>query len=189
MLHVWRARGTAHQPQLRLMCRDGRASWPCPAVADGRPIPLLFRQGVYVLMSGLDYERLVLSAGPLGIMQACPLLPPLRVCPALQTRMLRRGPVPCSAVARLWCCPCALLRPPSIGCLACPPSTATPFNFSCPACPPSAAPPAHPDRRPAWTRCCPTAGSAPSLGSASASSRWVGGHFGRLGWAAPDPAG
>ena len=29
-----------------------------------------FLQGVYVLMSGLDYERLVLSAGPLGIMQA-----------------------------------------------------------------------------------------------------------------------
>ncbi|WMS88260.1 isovaleryl-CoA dehydrogenase [Pleionea litopenaei] len=28
-------------------------------------------QGVKVLMSGLDYERLVLSAGPLGIMQAC----------------------------------------------------------------------------------------------------------------------
>ena len=28
-------------------------------------------QGVYVLMSGLDYERLVLSAGPLGLMQAC----------------------------------------------------------------------------------------------------------------------
>lgn len=26
--------------------------------------------GVYVLMSGLDYERLILSAGPLGIMQA-----------------------------------------------------------------------------------------------------------------------
>jgi isovaleryl-CoA dehydrogenase len=26
---------------------------------------------VYVLMSGLDYERLVLSAGPLGLMQAC----------------------------------------------------------------------------------------------------------------------
>lgn len=31
-------------------------------------------QGVYVLMSGLDYERLVLAAGPLGIMQrACKL--------------------------------------------------------------------------------------------------------------------
>jgi isovaleryl-CoA dehydrogenase len=31
-------------------------------------------QGVYVLMSGLDYERLVLAAGPLGIMQrACDL--------------------------------------------------------------------------------------------------------------------
>ena len=28
-------------------------------------------QGVYILMSGLDYERLVLSAGPVGIMQAC----------------------------------------------------------------------------------------------------------------------
>jgi len=28
-------------------------------------------EGVRVLMSGLDYERLVLSAGPLGLMQAC----------------------------------------------------------------------------------------------------------------------
>jgi len=28
-------------------------------------------QGVHVLMSGLDYERVVLSAGPLGIMQSC----------------------------------------------------------------------------------------------------------------------
>jgi isovaleryl-CoA dehydrogenase len=28
-------------------------------------------RGVYVLMSGLDYERLVLSAGPVGIMQGC----------------------------------------------------------------------------------------------------------------------
>jgi isovaleryl-CoA dehydrogenase len=27
-------------------------------------------EGVYVLMKGLDYERLILSAGPLGIMQA-----------------------------------------------------------------------------------------------------------------------
>ena len=27
--------------------------------------------GVHVLMSGLDYERAVLAAGPLGIMQAC----------------------------------------------------------------------------------------------------------------------
>lgn len=27
--------------------------------------------GVYVLMSGLDYERLVLAAGPVGLMQAC----------------------------------------------------------------------------------------------------------------------
>lgn len=28
-------------------------------------------KGVYVLMSGLDFERLVLAAGPLGIMQSC----------------------------------------------------------------------------------------------------------------------
>ncbi|KAH3744477.1 acyl-CoA dehydrogenase/oxidase [Pelomyxa schiedti] len=28
-------------------------------------------KGIYVLMSGLDYERLALSAGPLGIMQSC----------------------------------------------------------------------------------------------------------------------
>nr|XP_022901928.1 isovaleryl-CoA dehydrogenase, mitochondrial [Onthophagus taurus] len=28
-------------------------------------------KGVYVLMSGLDYERLVLAAGPVGVMQAC----------------------------------------------------------------------------------------------------------------------
>lgn len=27
--------------------------------------------GMYVLMSGLDYERLILAAGPVGIMQAC----------------------------------------------------------------------------------------------------------------------
>jgi isovaleryl-CoA dehydrogenase len=28
-------------------------------------------QGVKILMSGLDYERVVLSGGPLGIMAAC----------------------------------------------------------------------------------------------------------------------
>ena len=28
-------------------------------------------KGVYILMSGLDYERLVLSGGPIGIMQSC----------------------------------------------------------------------------------------------------------------------
>lgn len=28
-------------------------------------------KGVYVLMSGLDLERLILSAGPVGIMQSC----------------------------------------------------------------------------------------------------------------------
>jgi len=28
-------------------------------------------KGAYVLMSGLDFERLILAAGPVGIMQAC----------------------------------------------------------------------------------------------------------------------
>ena len=28
-------------------------------------------KGVYVLMSGLDYERCILAAGPVGLMQAC----------------------------------------------------------------------------------------------------------------------
>jgi isovaleryl-CoA dehydrogenase len=28
-------------------------------------------QGVKILMSGLDYERVVLSGGPIGIMAAC----------------------------------------------------------------------------------------------------------------------
>lgn len=32
---------------------------------------MLFLSGVYVMMSGLDLERLVLAGGPLGIMQAC----------------------------------------------------------------------------------------------------------------------
>ena len=30
-----------------------------------------FNEGVRVLMSGLDYERVVLAGGPVGIMQAC----------------------------------------------------------------------------------------------------------------------
>lgn len=30
-----------------------------------------YNQGVQVLMSGLDYERVILAAGPVGIMQAC----------------------------------------------------------------------------------------------------------------------
>jgi len=30
-----------------------------------------FCPGVYVMMSGLDLERLVLAAGPIGLMQAC----------------------------------------------------------------------------------------------------------------------
>lgn len=28
-------------------------------------------KGVYIMMSGLDYERLVLAAGPVGLMQGC----------------------------------------------------------------------------------------------------------------------
>lgn len=53
-----------------------RGSNTCELVFDNCEIPaenLLgeINQGVYILMSGLDYERLVLSGGPLGIFQAC----------------------------------------------------------------------------------------------------------------------
>lgn len=54
-----------------------RGSSTCELIFNNCPIPAenILGQGegdgVYVLMSGLDYERLVLAAGPLGIMQAC----------------------------------------------------------------------------------------------------------------------
>lgn len=53
-----------------------RGSNTCELVFDGCEVPeenVLGEvgRGVNVLMSGLDYERVVLSGGPLGIMQAC----------------------------------------------------------------------------------------------------------------------
>jgi isovaleryl-CoA dehydrogenase len=53
-----------------------RGSNTCELVFDGCEVPeenVLgeLGRGVNVLMSGLDYERVVLAAGPLGIMQAC----------------------------------------------------------------------------------------------------------------------
>lgn len=53
-----------------------RSSNTCELVFEDCEVPaenILGREGsgVEVLMSGLDYERLVLSGGPLGIMQAC----------------------------------------------------------------------------------------------------------------------
>ena len=53
-----------------------RGSDTCELIFEDCVVPeenLLGRlgDGVGILMSGLDYERLVLSAGPLGIMQAC----------------------------------------------------------------------------------------------------------------------
>ena len=53
-----------------------RGSPTCELVFDGCEVPaenLLGKvnEGVKVLMSGLDYERAVLAAGPLGIMQSC----------------------------------------------------------------------------------------------------------------------
>lgn len=53
-----------------------RGSNTCELVFDNCIVPaanILGKEnrGVYVLMSGLDLERLVLAAGPLGIMQAC----------------------------------------------------------------------------------------------------------------------
>lgn len=54
-------------------------------------------QGVYVLMSGLDYERLVLSAGPLGIMQASDRIASAAV---LSVRLAATALLPCHS-----CCP------------------------------------------------------------------------------------
>jgi len=53
-----------------------RGSNTCELVFDGCEVPEenvlgVAGKGVEVLMSGLDYERAVLAAGPLGIMQAC----------------------------------------------------------------------------------------------------------------------
>ena len=53
-----------------------RGSNTCELVFENTPVPrenILGTEnaGVKVLMSGLDYERVVLSAGPTGIMQAC----------------------------------------------------------------------------------------------------------------------
>lgn len=53
-----------------------RGSNTCELVFDNCEVPLenilgVMNQGVRVLMSGLDYERTILAAGPLGIMQAC----------------------------------------------------------------------------------------------------------------------
>jgi isovaleryl-CoA dehydrogenase len=53
-----------------------RASHTCELVFQDCEVPEAnvlgqIDRGVRVLMSGLDYERLVLSGGPLGIMQAC----------------------------------------------------------------------------------------------------------------------
>lgn len=53
-----------------------RGSNTCELVFDNCEVPLdnvlgIENQGVEVLMSGLDYERLVLAAGPVGIIHAC----------------------------------------------------------------------------------------------------------------------
>ena len=53
-----------------------RGSNTCELVFDNCKVPVKnilgkLNHGVYVLMSGLDLERLVLAAGPLGLMQAC----------------------------------------------------------------------------------------------------------------------
>lgn len=53
-----------------------RGSNTCELVFDNCQVPVEnvlgdVNKGVHVLMSGLDYERVVLAGGPLGIMQAC----------------------------------------------------------------------------------------------------------------------
>ncbi len=51
---------------LKIACAN-----PPPATPTAENMLGQLNRGVYVLMSGLDYERLVLAAGPLGLMQAC----------------------------------------------------------------------------------------------------------------------
>ena len=70
-------RGTPGFSQAQKLDKLGmRSSNTCELVFEDCPVPAenLIRNegdGARVLMSGLDYERLVLSGGPLGIMQAC----------------------------------------------------------------------------------------------------------------------
>src|SRR5437868_1277267 len=45
-------------------------TWPTCQVPEQNILGQL-NKGVYVLMSGLDYERSVLASGPVGIMQSC----------------------------------------------------------------------------------------------------------------------
>lgn len=68
---------TKHQHASSVGCA-ARAALPRPLVAvhsearlrrDAK-VGAQVGRGVYVLMSGLDYERLVLAAGPVGLMQA-----------------------------------------------------------------------------------------------------------------------
>ncbi|KAJ2755654.1 hypothetical protein IWQ56_006393, partial [Coemansia nantahalensis] len=63
---------TTHQKLDKLGMRGSNT---CELVFEGCHVPAenvlgAVGRGVYVLMSGLDYERLVLSGGPLGLMQA-----------------------------------------------------------------------------------------------------------------------
>ncbi len=66
--------GFARSPKLDKL--GMRGSNTCELVFDDARVPATHTlggegRGVNVLMSGLDYERVVLSGGPLGIMQAC----------------------------------------------------------------------------------------------------------------------
>ncbi len=66
--------GVSRSPKLDTL--GMRGSNTCELVFEDTPVPAdnILRgegEGVKVLMSGLDYERTVLSGGPVGIMQAC----------------------------------------------------------------------------------------------------------------------
>ena len=58
------------------MCLTATGATPAENILGG------YNKGVYVLMSGLDLERLVLAGGPLGLMQAAldVALPYVTVC-------------------------------------------------------------------------------------------------------------
>lgn len=157
-------------PRWQEVCPTGtaRPSWGCQhralvpahpewhaftASYSPRPRAPAAEQGVYVLMSGLDYERLVLSAGPLGIMQVTHATSILQRPSAL---LVKDGFVGSGQSALR----CTLCRPASWG--------AGSADDAWPGCMPC---------RPAWTPCCRTCMNASSLASRLGSSRWVGLHL------------
>ena len=88
-----------------------RGSTTCELIFDNCRVPaenMLGQEGrgVYVMLSGLDLERLVLAAGPVGIMQAC-----LDVTvPYLHTREAFGAPIAHFQFMQGWFCQAIVIK-------------------------------------------------------------------------------